>query len=151
MGNPRDRDRAVRRLTFIAGLALALADSAAFAAPLPPFAPVNICGEIAAHSWSEMIEMPGQPGFSGSLDHDRVFPARFSVELISYTGVRAETVALINGLLSFPNPTGDRLLLLLDSTNPHLLDGAATLCVSGYTIHGDEGGTWTDYDTLTVR
>jgi hypothetical protein len=138
-----------RRL-LIAGL-LALAAGQAEAAPLPPFAPVDLCGTVAAYSWSDRVEVPGQPGFSGSLGHDRVFPARFTVELTDYTGISRETAALINGLLSFANPDGHRLRLLVDSSDPHLLDHATTLCVAGYTIRGDEGGTWTHYDDLIVR
>jgi hypothetical protein len=150
MGDQRDRYRAMSRLVLIAGL-IALAAGRAGAAPLPPFAPVDVCGAVAAYSWSDRIEMPGQPGFSGSLGHDRVFPARFTVELTDHTGIGSRTAALINGLLSFASPDGRRLGLLVDSTDPHLLDHATRICVTGYTISGDEGGTWTHYDGLTVR
>ena len=122
-----------------------------YSAPLPPFDPVDICGEVVSLTWSEAIEVPGKPGFSGSLGHDHAFPARFRVELARYTGIDAGTAALINGMLDFVNPAGDRLLVLIDSPDRHLLDTAGSLCVTGYTIQGDEGGTWTHYDRLTLR
>lgn len=120
------------------------------AAPLPPFAPVDLCGDIVWHTWTAEQQIPGQAGFSGSLGHDRVFPARFRVLVRHYNGIDAETARFINGLLSHSGAAQDEVMLLLNSQDPHLLDDATSLCVRQFVIHGDEGGTWTDYRDLAV-
>lgn len=116
------------------------------AAPLPPFTPVTICGVIVEQSWTPARHEPGRTGFSGSLGRDRTFPARLRVVLQNYTGIDATVARRINGLLSATELSDiDRVVVLLPSDNPDLLRGVYRLCVEGFTVRGDEGGTWTAY------
>lgn len=123
--------------------------STAEAAPLPPFPPVNICGVIIEQSWIPTESVPGRPGFSGSLGHDRTFPAHVRIVLENYTGIDATVAGRINGFLSAAELSEmGRLALRLPTDNPELLRGVHRLCIEGFTIRGDEGGTWTTYRRL---
>jgi hypothetical protein len=123
--------------------------STAEAAPLPPSPPVDVCGVIVEQSWVPAESLPGQKGFSGSLGHDRTFPAHLRIVLENYTGIDATVARRINGFL---NVTGlsemNRLALRLPTDNPELLRDVRRLCIEGFTIRGDEGGTWTTYRRL---
>jgi hypothetical protein len=151
----RGRSQSWLRRSALAILATLLVVGHGQAAPLPPFPPVDICGDIVSTSWKPGFELPGKPGFSGSLGHDRAFPARFNVVIEHYSGIDARAAARINGLLSFDagQAGGDpsQLLLIIASPDPDLLTRARSLCVYGYTIRGDEGGTWTSHRTLVVN
>ncbi|MFO1056886.1 MAG: hypothetical protein U1E53_07960 [Dongiaceae bacterium] len=130
-----------------------LVAGASRAAPLPPFAPVDICGEIRSYAWSPPASVAAIPGASGTLGKERHFPARFRIELGGYTGIEDATAVLINRLLGRPEdgaPRPARLLLLLPADDPALLAGARSLCVRGFRIWGDEGGTWTGYEALDL-
>lgn len=136
-------------------IALLLAAGAAEAAPIPPIGPLDLCGDVAMQSWEPERFVRGKPGFSGSLGRDRKFPARFRVVLRNYRGVDAATAARINGVLSMRTEergAGEpRVVLLVPHGDARFLEDAASLCVEGYHIDGDEGGTWTRYRTLSVR
>jgi hypothetical protein len=130
---------------LMAAVAVVLS-STAEAAPLPPFPPVNICGVIFEQSWIPTKFVQGRPGFSGSLGHDRTLPAHFRIILENYTGIDATLAKRINGFLSVTELSEmKRVLLLLPTDNPELLRGVRHLCIEGFVIRGDEGGTWTTY------
>jgi len=127
------------------------------AAPLPPFTPVDLCGTVVSHEWQPARFVLGKPGYSGSLGRDRTFPARFRVVLENYRGIDAAAALRINGYLGLPPAQAGagvsgpaRVVLLLPHADPRFLDGAASICVEGVHIGGDEGGTWTRYRTLSV-
>ena len=115
------------------------------AAPLRPFAPVDICGRIVEQSFQPSETRPGRPGLSGSLGRDRTFPAHLRVIINDYAGIDAATARRINAALGFTDlaerPT--QVLLRLPTDNPTLLAGVSRICVEGFRITGDEGGTWT--------
>jgi hypothetical protein len=136
---------------LLVALIAILAGDCAQAAPLPPFTPVDLCGKVLSQDWSDVVNVPGQPGFSGSLGRERTFPARFRVVLQPYSGIEADTAALINGLLGFEGGTPPtKVLLLLNSPDSSMLEGVHSLCIYGFSIHGDEGGTWTDYARIVI-
>ena len=86
---------------------------------------------------------------SGTLGIDRRIPAQFRVVIEQLTGISAALAAQANEALSFRGgapPT--RLALQLNSNDPQLLTGVQTLCVRGYRVEGDEGGTWTTFRAL---
>ena len=143
------------RRTLIAALLTLLICPALNAAPLRRYPPVDICGTIIEQSWVPAEFRRGRPGFSGSLGHDRTFPAHMRLVLENYTGIDAATAHRINRTLGFadsttPNPQGAprRILLLLPTDNRTLLAGINRLCVEGFAITGDEGGTWTHYQRI---
>ena len=144
------------RVPILAGIAVStlftpLAAGVAGAAPLPPFEPVDVCGTIVSRAWVPARRVPGVAGASGSLGRDREFPAHARVEIEPYRGIDGRTAARINALLGFAPagaPGNRRLLLLLPTDDPALLDGRTSICVVGFRISGDEGGTWTSYARL---
>lgn len=142
-------------LRLAAGAAALLLASTAEAAPIQPLGPLDICGAVVMQDWQPERFVRGKPGFSGSLGRDRTFPARFRVVLQNYRGIDAAAAARINGYLSMkPDERGTgapRVVLLVPHADARFLDGAVSLCVEGYHIGGDEGGTWTRYRTLSVQ
>ena len=142
-------------LRLAAALAAVTLAAPAEAAPIPPLGPLDICGDVAMQNWEPRRLVRGKPGFSGSLERDRTFPARFRVVLRNYRGIDAATAARINGVLSMkPEERGagePRVVLLVPHADARFLEDAASLCLEGYHISGDEGGTWTRYRTLSVR
>ncbi|MFZ2100648.1 MAG: hypothetical protein WAU86_08805, partial [Oricola sp.] len=42
------------------------------------------------------------------------------------------------------------LLLVLPLDDPGYLSDADAICVTGFVIRGDEGGTWTGFETLRI-
>lgn len=141
----RSRLRGIGLVAAAAGIMV----STAGAAPLPPFPPVDVCGVIVEQSWVPAESVPGQKGFSGSLGHDRTFPAHLRIVLENYTGIDATVARRINGFLSVTELSEmNRLALRLPTDNPELLRGVPRLCIEGFTIRGDEGGTWTTYRRL---
>ena len=138
----RSRLRDIRLMAAAAVIMVSTAE----AAPLPPFPPVNVCGVIVEQSWVPAESVRGQKGFSGSLGHDRTFPAHLRIVLENYTGIDATVARRINGFLSVTELSEmNRLALRLATDNPELLRGVHRLCIEGFTIRGDEGGTWTTY------
>ncbi len=145
----------MNRALLGAGVATLLLSATAQAAPIHPLGPLDICGDVTMQKWEPARFVRGKPGFSGSLGRDRTFPARFRVVLRNYRGIDAATAARINGVLSMkPEERGagePRVVLLVPHADARFLEDAASLCVEGYHISGDEGGTWTRYRTLSVR
>jgi hypothetical protein len=142
-------------LSAVAGLWL-WAEILALAAPLPPFRPVDLCGRVRHVSWLPPLTLPGDPGVSGSAAHTRSWPGRFAVVLDQVTGAGAGSIGMINALLTTSaDGAGIRLaagevLVILPHEDPVHLADAAAICVAGFSISGDEGGTWTRYDGLWI-
>lgn len=92
---------------------------------------------------------------SGSIGRGRKWPGRFVI-VLSRTDLAAAIVERINLLLGFSlNAVGLKLghadlVLVLTHEDAAALDGMASICVDGFTISGDEGGTWTDYRSLSI-
>lgn len=136
-------------------MAGALLVAVANGAPLPAFDPVNVCGDLVSHRWVPERFVRGRPGYSGSLGHDRTFPASHRVVLRNYQGIDTAMASRINQLLSITSAESGagaeaRVVLLLPHADPRHLDHAASICVEAFQISGDEGGTWTRFRTLTL-
>jgi hypothetical protein len=134
-------------------LAAGLCLAAAHAAPVRREAPVTICGTIVERSWHKARFEPGRPGFSGSLGRDRTFPAHLSVLLADFTGIAGAQARRINFLLGHRGEADppQRVMLRLSTDDPEALKNARSICVEGFRITGDEGGTWTDFSRVVVR
>lgn len=143
--------RRVHALALVIGIGFGLATAAA-AAPLPPFRPVDICGAVVERVWVPAEIRRGQPGMSGSLGRDRTFPAHLRLVLESYTGIDAVTARRINFLLGAGAGRGDpqRLQIHPPTDDPAWLTGVRRICVEGFSISGDEGGTWTSFRRATA-
>jgi hypothetical protein len=126
-------------------------------APIPQAGPFDITGTISEATWFPPDVKKGRPGFSGSLGHDRRFPAHFVVKLVDYSGVPARDAIRITRYVRY-DAYGDRkpsgmprfIILKLDSDNRSHLRKGMKIRVSGYTVRGDEGGTWTRNSGIKV-
>jgi hypothetical protein len=141
----------------IFGLLLIIVAVDCLAAPLPPFAPVKVAGRIKELSWVAEKQSPAMPGMSGSAGQNRTFPAHFTLKLVDFNGVSAVTAQQMtryidwHALKELPeNAMPPFILLRIDHADKNLLKKGMTVRVDGYTVQGDEGGTWTSYSRLEV-
>ncbi len=145
----------MRGFGFAIGIVAVMLSAVAQAAPLRPFEPVDICGEIVSSQWQQARKLAGQPGFSGSPGHERTFPARFGVVLRGHRGVAPESARWLNGVLGGAAGVHEakpgELILLINSADPHLLDEARSLCVDDFSVRGDEGGAWVSHGRVVVK
>lgn len=143
-------------ITFAAAFLLNI--DPAGAAPIPPAGPFDISGTIREIKWFPEQSVQGKRGMSGALGHDRVFPAHFVVKLVRYKGVAAEDAVRITRYVSYnaygdANPPGmpPFVILKIDSNDRNLLKTGMRVRIKGYTVRGDEGGTWTSYSRIVTR
>ncbi len=128
----------------------------AFAAPLPPLAPVDVCGEVRSARWLPPLTLAQVPGMSGSAGRERRWLGRFVIVLGETRGITRHQKTQINALLTTSSDghgidlLPGQLLLVLTADNPALLKRAARICVMGFAVSGDEGGTWTRYRDLRI-
>jgi len=127
------------------------------AAPLPPFPPVDLTGTVTEAQWVPEQRVEGTPGMSGSAGHDRVFPAHFIVRLARYSGVDSATAWQMTRLVDwhaldgFPADAAPPFIVLqIDHPDQGFLRAGMKIRATGYAIRGDEGGTWTSHDRITI-
>jgi hypothetical protein len=144
-------------LSFSVGFFLFIIALNSSGAPIPPVCPVNICGTVSEAKWMPEEMVKGIPGMSGSAGHDRVVPAHFLIALRNFDGVDSETTRRITGYLAgsafeAAGPEGTPPLMLLKINHPdkNYLRKGMNIDISGYTVRGDEGGTWTSYERIDV-
>jgi len=129
----------------------------AMAAPIRPIGPVDVSGTVSELQWVPEEKLKGIPGMSGSAGHDRVIPEHFLVTLIDYDGVTAETARMMTWYLDWTALKGEEqkskpsfILLRINYSDRNYLKKGRKIKVSGYTVRGDEGGTWTSYRTIDI-
>jgi hypothetical protein len=128
------------------------------AAPIPPAGPFDIVGTISEVKWVPEQYIPGKPGWSGSLGHDRVVLAHFVVRLVKYKGVSAENAVRVTRYITY-NAYGDKnpsclppfIILKINSKNKNFLKTGMKLRIKGYSVRGDEGGTWTSFTGISTH
>jgi hypothetical protein len=129
----------------------------AFAAPIRPVGPVDVTGLVSEITWIPEQKVKGQSRMPGSAGHDRIWPAHFLVTLISYSGVPAETAVIMTRYVNRaalknedPNEKPSFILLKINHSEKNYLKKGIKIKVVGYTVRGDEGGTWTDFTTVEI-
>jgi hypothetical protein len=143
-------------LTTIALAALIWGSGPALAAPLPPVPPLDVCGVIQFHTWLPPRSLPPVAGMSGSASRQRQWPGRFVVVMDAVRGGSRQALAQVNALLKTAHDGAGiglkpgQLLLVLADDDPARLTGMKSLCVTGFVVSGDEGGTWTRHAKLTT-
>jgi len=127
------------------------------AAPIRPIGPVDVSGTVSEIKLVPEEKLKGIPGMSGSAGHDRVIPEHFLVTLIDYDGVTAETARMMTRYLDWNALKGEEqkdkpsfILLRINYGDRNFLKKGMKIKVSGYTVRGDEGGTWTSYGTIDI-
>jgi hypothetical protein len=127
------------------------------AAPIRPVGPVDVTGRVSETTWVPEQKIKGRPGMSGSLGHDRINPSHFLVTLIDYEGVTSETAVTMTRYINWtalkgyePLKRPSFILLKINHTDKNFLKKGLKIRVVGYTVRGDEGGTWTSYTRVEI-
>lgn len=126
-------------------------------APLPPVGKTDIDGTIEKATWEPGKKLKAIKGMSGSAGRDRTLPAHFVVTLKGFSGPTVKQAAMMNSFVGATNSgeTGDnrpsRLTVWINSNDPSYLKPGMRIRVSGYTVTGDEGGTWSHHDRVEIR
>jgi hypothetical protein len=130
-----------------------LACSQAVCAPIPRLGPADIRGSVADAKWVPEAVRRGIPGRSGSAGHDRVVAAHFLVTLRNYDGVSTSTARrMSHSLGAQPKADDDSTIRLkLNHDRPGYLREGMKIRVRGYSVAGDEGGTWTSYEAIRIE
>jgi hypothetical protein len=135
--------------TLLAGLCVSvLAVPVSRAVPMRPMPTVNVTGTVVEVRWFPEQTKKGLPGASGSLGHDRKFPAHFEVRL---KDVDIEVVRPTdNGGLDGPAGKQAEYRLRINSDDKHLLKPGMRIKVPSYQTRGDEGGIWTKHGKIEI-
>lgn len=128
----------------------------ASSAPLPPTGKADIEGTIEKAVWEPAKRVKGVRGMSGSAGRDRIFPAHFVVTLTNYTGPTTKQAAMMNSFVGSA-PSGEnagqranKLVVWINSPDSKLLKPGMTIRIKGYSVSGDEGGTWTHHESIEI-
>ena len=126
-------------------------------APIIPIGPIEVSGLVSEIEWVPEKKVKGIPGMSGSAGRDRVMPAHFFIKLTEFERVDPNTAITITRYLSWPaQPVEEKaekpsfMLLKIDHNDKSYLEKGMKIRVSGYTVRGDEGGTWTSYNHIDI-
>ena len=127
------------------------------AAPIRPVGPVDVTGRVSEITWVPEQKVKGRPGMSGSLGHDRINPSHLLVTLIDYEGVNSEIAVTMTRYINWtalkghePQNRPSFILLKIYHTDKNFLKKGMKIRVVGYTVRGDEGGTWTSYTRVEI-
>lgn len=116
------------------------------AAPMPPFSPVTVEGEVLEVVWTPRTLLKGEPGMSGTLGGDRIQPARYTVVLRP-----SRVVVHGEGDWSPFRKDQERVTLYLEhGEDDGSLAVGQSIRVTRYVLRGDEGGVWTRYEGVEV-
>ena len=94
---------------------------------------------------------------SGSAGIDRTVPAHFLVTLRDFEGVDSKTALVMTRYLD-PSVFKDEgkdiippfIILKINQSDKNYLKQGMLIKVRGYTVRGDEGGTWTHYTKIDI-
>lgn len=127
------------------------------AVPLPPLDKYDITGTISEIKWYPQKTIKGIPKMSGSAGYDRIMPAHFIIKLTNYEGIDSENALritkYINNEAFKDNDKPEKppfILLKINYKKPNYLKKGMKIKVIGYTVRGDEGGTYTYYDNIVI-
>jgi hypothetical protein len=126
-------------------------------APLPPVGKADIDGTIEKATWEPEKKLKAIKGMSGSAGRDRTMPAHFVVVLKGFSGPTEKQAAMMNSFVGVAKSgnTEDaraaRLTVWINSNNRSYLKPGMRIRISGYTVTGDEGGTWAHHDLVEIR
>ena len=145
-----------RPVLALAVLVILAVSTPVAAAPLPPVQPVSACGTVRLVHWLPPKVLPALPGMSGSAGRERRWPSRAVVVLGKVRGITHEQKRQINALLGTSDDGAGvslrpgQLLLVLAGDDTGIVRPAARICVTDFTVSGDEGGTWTRHGQLRL-
>ena len=142
---------------FLATLFILFSVCHGIAVPVRPLGPVDISGTVSELHWVPEKKIKAVRGMSGSAGKDRTFPAHFLVTLEDFEGVDRQTAAAMTRYIDWSalkdQEKGCRpsfVLLKINHNDKNYLKKGMRIKVSGYTVRGDEGGTWTYFTGIDV-
>jgi hypothetical protein len=126
-------------------------------APLPPMGKVDIDGTIEKATWEPEKKLKSNKGMSGSAGRDRTLPAHFVVTLKGFSGPTVKQAAMMNSFVGAAR-SGDpdhampsRLTVWINSNDASTLKPGMRIRIPGYTVTGDEGGTWSHHGQVQIH
>ena len=110
---------------------------------------VQVQGTVTQVKWVPKVKHKAVPGMSGSAGRDRVMPAHLVVTLKDYSGPTAAQARVMNNFVGADSkqPT---LTIWITNADRESLKPGMEIRVKGYTVTGDEGGTWTSHQSLEI-
>lgn len=127
------------------------------ASPIRPLGPVDVSGTVGDLKWVPEKTVKAMRGMSGSAGRDRTIPAHFLITLKNFEGVDHQTAVAMTRYLdwsAFKDQGRDVrppfILLKINHTDQNYLRKGMKIKVSGYTVRGDEGGTWTYFTRIDI-
>lgn len=127
-----------------------------YSVPLPPTDKYDITGIISEINWYSKKFIRGIPGKSGSAGKDRIMPAHYIIKLINYEGINYEDAIKItryikgNTFNEHENKKPSFVILKINHREKNYLKKGMKIKVTGYTVRGDEGGTYTYYENIKI-
>jgi len=145
-------------ITFLMGAGFViLSGMPTFAAPIRPVGPVDVTGTISEVEWVPEKTVKGIPRMTGSAAKDRVVSPHFLVRLVDFEGVLPEAAVTMTRYLEWPAYQNQEIkgrppfiLLKIDYSDRNYLKKGMRIRVLGYTVAGDEGGTWTSFTGIEI-
>jgi hypothetical protein len=129
----------------------------ALPASVRPLGPVDVSGTASEVRWVPEKKLKGIPGMSGSAGMDRTVEAHFLVTLTDFEGVDSKTATAMTRYLdrsAMRDHRGEQkpsfILLKINHNDKDYLRKGMNIKVSGYTVRGDEGGTWSYYRKVDI-
>lgn len=144
-------------LSFFVFLLIVFAVLDGMAVPIRAIGPVDVTGTVSDLNWVPEKTVKGVRGMSGSAGIDRIMPAHFLVTLRGFEGVDSQTAVRMTRYLNwaaFKDEGKDFvppfIILKINHNDEQYLKKGMRIKVSGYTVRGDEGGTWTYYKKVDI-
>lgn len=116
----------------------------------------DIEGIISEIKWYPSKFIRGIPGMSGSAGQDRIMPAHYIIKLINYEGINSKDALRITKYImwdAFIDKENNKLpfvLLKINHKSKYYLKKGMRIRVTRYTVRGDEGGTYTYYESIEI-
>lgn len=130
------------------------ATSNIYSVPLPPADKYDITGIIHEINWYPKKFIRGIPGMSGSAGKDRIMPAHYIIKLINYEGINHDDAIRITKYIKWDayneHDQPPFIILKINHRDKNYLKKGMKIKVKGYTVRGDEGGTYTYYENIKI-
>ena len=143
--------------SIVAFILILFAGFNTLAAPIRPIGPVDLTGTVSDLKWNPDKKIKGLPGMSGSAGVDRTVPAHFLVTLKDFEGVDPKTALAMTRYVDWSVFKDEKdnfippfIILKINQNDNNYLKQGMFIKVSGYTVRGDEGGTWTYYTKIDI-
>ena len=141
----------------LASFLLCAAGFDSLAAPIPPLGPIDVSGTVSELHWVGEKRVKGIRGMSGSAGFDRVIPSHFLMTLKGFQGIDSETALAMTRYFDWEafkyekkNFMPTFIILKINHNDKNYLKKGMKIQVIGYTVMGDEGGTWTHYKKIDI-